>query len=608
MSKALPTIRITGYSGDTELFQHSFKRDVINIGKLARAQIRLEDSNVSRMHAVIEVTREGHVEIADLNSTNGTFVNEEKVSRSRLRSGDQVRIGDIRLQIDIITVSAVGAARKSRKREKKATVLPPSFNPTQYLDLKASEPELGSTACIEVIQVWRGTIQSALHLPLEKARVEVSSTPGATFVVDPDTLNGDDPLVLVEPSGGTASLNLAPVLQGSIRIADETKDVVSTRELHGGTIELSEKVRCALTLGEMHFLVSLQHIPAKPRTSFYQKLDLKDQSYSALSLALHLLFLLLLSLVPEEELIADRDHALNRDMLIQSIQVAEMERLEEEELEEEDEVVEEKQDIKVEKVVRKKQTQVVKKTVTKVDRVTKDKMENLTPEERTKRNKEMAENSGILKALNDDSLSLLDEPMEDMLDAGQLSGVIIASADPNAPTTTSFQAFSGQEGAMGGGGANDFMLPQGSVGTGGPGTKGMVSGLDKSAMAKDTSVGAGSLKKKKQKIKVDILAPQVSPGYDKEAVRRVIRSKMGAIRWCYQQALQRNPKLGGKVVLGFMITPTGRVQAPKVKDDSMQDPAVGKCIAKKSRNWKFPPPPDSGVVTVSYPFLFKAKQ
>ena len=202
MTKALPTIRITGYSGDKELFQHSFKRDVINIGKLARAQIRLEDSNVSRMHAVIEVTREGHVEIADLNSTNGTFVNEEKISRSRLSSGDQVRVGDIRLQVDIITVSAVGAARKSRKREKIASELPPSFHPAHYLDLKASEPELGSTPCVEVIQVWKGTVQKALHIPLNQARVELSSTPGATFVVDPDVLEGSDPLLLVEQSGG----------------------------------------------------------------------------------------------------------------------------------------------------------------------------------------------------------------------------------------------------------------------------------------------------------------------------------------------------------------------------------------------------------------------
>ena len=161
---------------------------------------------------------------------------------------------------------------------------------------------------------------------------------------------------------------------------------------------------------------------------------------------------------------------------------------------------------------------------------------------------------------------------------------------------------------MGGGGESDFLLPQGSVASGSGGTKGMVSGLDKSAMAKDAGVGSGKLKKRNRKVKVDILTPEVSGAYDKEAVRRVIRAQAGQIRWCYQQALQRNPKLGGKVVLGFLIAPTGGVKAPKIKSNSMSDKSVGECIAKKSRLWKFPPPPDSGVVTVSYPFLFKAKQ
>ena len=84
MVNAIPTIRVTAFEGEEELFSSSFQRDVINIGKLARAQIRLDDSNVSRMHAVIEVTSGGKVEIADLNSTNGTFVNGEKITRSTL--------------------------------------------------------------------------------------------------------------------------------------------------------------------------------------------------------------------------------------------------------------------------------------------------------------------------------------------------------------------------------------------------------------------------------------------------------------------------------------------------------------------------------------------
>jgi len=604
MVKSLPTIRVTAFDGDTELFTSSFQRDVINIGKLARAQIRLEDSNVSRMHAVIEVTSDGKVEIADLNSTNGTYVNGEKVNRTVLYSGDQIRIGDVRLTIDVI--QSVKRVTQAPKKEKPITPLPKTMNPDHYLLLSSREDEnAGSDGCVEIIRVWNGTIQDALHVKPGTQKVTVGTDAANQFVVNPEFLANDDPATLVQFTNGEPELHLNAAFSGKVKIADEVLDVASARQVHGEVVPLNEKVRAVLELGKQSFLISYQHLPPKPRVSFYQKLDLKDQAYTVLSVALHALFLLLLYMVPEEELIADRDHSLNRDMLIRSIQVAEIERQEEQEQEEQ---VEEKQEIKVEKVAKKDRPSPVEKKITRINKVKKKERENLTKEERQERDKEIAKDTGILKAMNDESLSLLNDPAEDLLDPGELSGVIIASADPNAPTTTSFQAFGGKDGPRGGGGESDFLLPQGSVAAGSGGTKGMVSGLDKSAMAKDAGVGSGKLKKRNRKVKVDILTPEVSGSYDKEAVRRVIRGQAGAIRWCYQQALQRNPKLGGKVVLAFLIAPTGGVKAPKIKSNTMPDPSVGECIAKKSRLWKFPPPPDSGVVKVSYPFLFKAKQ
>ena len=605
MANTLPTIRVTAYDGDRELFSSSFQRDVINIGKLARAQIRLEDSNVSRMHAVIEVTAEGKVEIADLNSTNGTYVNGEKVSRTVLHTGDQVRVGDIRLTVDII--QSVKRVKRAPKVEKAVTPLPKTLNPEHYLLLSDSSDEevTASSGCVEIIRVWNGTIQDAFHVTAKTPKVTIGTNADNQYVINPEFLGDEDPTTLIQFNRDEPELHLSQAFQGKVKISDEVLEVDSARQLHGATVPLTEKVRAVLYLGKQAFLISYQNLPPKPRTSFYQKLDLKDQAYTILSIALHALFLFLLYMVPEEELIADRDHSLNRDMLIRSIQVAEIERQEEKEQEE---IVEEKQEIKVEKVARKNRPTPVEKKISKINKVKKKQKENLTKEERQERDKEIAKDTGILKAMNDESLSLLNDPAEDLLDPGELSGVIIASADPNAPTTTSFQAFAGKAGPNGGGGETDFMLPQGSVASGSGGTKGMVSGLDKSAMAKDAGVGSGKLKERNRKVKVDILTPEVSGSYDKEAVRRVIRGQAGAIRWCYQQALQRNPKLGGKVVLAFLIAPTGGVKAPKIKSNTMPDPSVGECIAKKSRLWKFPPPPDSGVVKVSYPFLFKAKQ
>jgi len=62
------------------------------IGRAADADLRLEDKLASRRHARIE-PRSGHYVLSDLNSTNGTFVNERPAQVHPLQDGDRIRIG-----------------------------------------------------------------------------------------------------------------------------------------------------------------------------------------------------------------------------------------------------------------------------------------------------------------------------------------------------------------------------------------------------------------------------------------------------------------------------------------------------------------------------------
>jgi hypothetical protein len=80
---------------DTQLFE----RDIIKIGRLASAHLRLEDPKVSRIHAVIEVGDNKDAAIIDMGSAEGTRVNGEKVSRVRLKHGDEIGLGDSRLVV-----------------------------------------------------------------------------------------------------------------------------------------------------------------------------------------------------------------------------------------------------------------------------------------------------------------------------------------------------------------------------------------------------------------------------------------------------------------------------------------------------------------------------
>lgn len=70
---------------------------VVVLGRGADADVRVEDSGVSRKHAELRRVDEDAHEITDLDSTNGTFVNGARIARQRLVDGDRVELGGVAL-------------------------------------------------------------------------------------------------------------------------------------------------------------------------------------------------------------------------------------------------------------------------------------------------------------------------------------------------------------------------------------------------------------------------------------------------------------------------------------------------------------------------------
>ena len=158
----------------------------------------------------------------------------------------------------------------------------------------------------------------------------------------------------------------------------------------------------------------------------------------------------------------------------------------------------------------------------------------------------------------------------------------------------------GTRGAGPGGGG----LSMNSVGLGALGTAGRGGGGEGGA---GYGSGAASLGGKKER-DVEITAGQaiVRGSLSKEIIRRVIRKHQAQIRYCYEKELQRAPGLYGKVSTEFIIAATGLVTDAKVKQSTMNNGEVERCITAKIRTWRFPKPKGGGIVVVTYPFLFKA--
>jgi Nif-specific regulatory protein len=85
--------RLTAIAGKLKGSVFTIEELPVLIGRETGATLSISDPSVSRRHSEIEKAEEGFV-ISDLDSLNGTFVNDVPVKRRALQHGDRVRIGD----------------------------------------------------------------------------------------------------------------------------------------------------------------------------------------------------------------------------------------------------------------------------------------------------------------------------------------------------------------------------------------------------------------------------------------------------------------------------------------------------------------------------------
>ena len=68
------------------------------VGRAPRADFIVDAALVSRLHCRLTATDDG-LEVVDLSSTNGTFVNDKRVKKATLASGDRLRVGRVELKV-----------------------------------------------------------------------------------------------------------------------------------------------------------------------------------------------------------------------------------------------------------------------------------------------------------------------------------------------------------------------------------------------------------------------------------------------------------------------------------------------------------------------------
>lgn len=87
-----------------------------------------------------------------------------------------------------------------------------------------------------------------------------------------------------------------------------------------------------------------------------------------------------------------------------------------------------------------------------------------------------------------------------------------------------------------------------------------------------------------------------------QVIQRVVRQNFGRFRMCYEQGLGRNPGLEGRVSVRFVIGRDGAVSTVSAGGD-LPDQGTKSCMVSAFYGIGFPPP-EEGVVQVTYPLMF----
>jgi pSer/pThr/pTyr-binding forkhead associated (FHA) protein len=85
-------------SGDQSLTFRLSAGTIKTIGRAPRADFIVDRALVSRIHCRLTAGDE-KLEVQDLASTNGTYVNDQRVDRACIGTGDRLRVGRLELMV-----------------------------------------------------------------------------------------------------------------------------------------------------------------------------------------------------------------------------------------------------------------------------------------------------------------------------------------------------------------------------------------------------------------------------------------------------------------------------------------------------------------------------
>src|SRR6476646_1195184 len=132
---------------------HELKADKTTIGRVEDNTFQIAEPSVSSHHCEVEM-RGSDVLVKDLNSTNGTFINGEKVTESVLKPGQTLRLGQVEIRLETEGMPAPAPSAASAPAPAPASAPAPATAPAS--SRKSMESTMVMTRGVSLNELEQG--------------------------------------------------------------------------------------------------------------------------------------------------------------------------------------------------------------------------------------------------------------------------------------------------------------------------------------------------------------------------------------------------------------------------------------------------------------------
>jgi TonB family protein len=606
MKKTPITLQITGPDG--QVSESTSELESIIVGSGAGAAVKVADPKVSNLHCMLKVERDGSVTVIDLGSESGTKVKEQPVKDpTTVASGDVIVIGESKVKVVIGNGVAAGKSEekagakgekpeeKEKKKDKTVPAPPKALAGTgKNAAVLFNEPlpaEAVPTETEKVLQVallWGDTLINVRHFA-DGVPVTIGEGEGNAFNVFSPGVGAT--FTLAQSRGAKAIVNVpseaglvVTTKSDSHKSKEQLKSEGKLRAAEGGVradaVELGLHDRAQISFENVAFIIRYVRPSAAITMNTLQEHDFTFFKITSICLMAFIALVAAMIITPLTGGGEGDDIFANPSKYVKM-------------------------------VVKPEKTQELKKfkdlSGLAEGAKAKEKEGKFGKQDKDKKEADPSKKGAPVVDANkrEEDRKKVSSLMAGMFGGGAASNVF----GPGGLGTGINNALGGLQGGAGMGDAQGV----GGLGSRGSGAGGGGTGLGLGGLGtKGGGRGAGGYGsidlggRGKDTTRVIPGKTTVVGGLDKDVIMKVIKRHQNEIKFCYEQELQKDPKLGGKVAVAWTIDPSGGVSEANVSESSIGNANVESCILQRIRRWKFPEPTGGGIVNVTFPWIFKA--